>query len=189
MPRIVLALAAALLFMRRRTSQNEVPRFHPTSDAPDPRYALALDEARRKIDYQVRTVEGLRTRSMALAGFTAVSATFFITLAGRLTEDENISWTGWLISGLLFMGLSVVFCVPVLRPRDFRFTVSAVAVIEGIESGMDPHSAVRWLATSEHENSLTNDANLRLMTRSLTGSLALYGVGVVLMLVDLVGRG
>lgn len=189
MPRTVLALAAVILLMRRRPSQNEVPPFHPSSEAPDPRYALALDEARRKIDYQVRTVEGLRTRSMALAGFTAVSATFFITLASRVTGDTSIAWTGWLISGLLTMGLSVILCVAVLRPRDFRFTVSAAAVIEGVESGMDPHSTARWLATSEHENSLTNDANIRLMTRSLTGSLALYGVGVVFMLVDLVGRG
>jgi preprotein translocase subunit SecG len=92
-----------------------------------PRYTLALEEARRSMDQQMADLAGIRARATTLLGVAGLSASFLGGLA--LRDDPALSRYTWVAIGA-FIAVTGV-CLAILWPRAFR-------------ASRDPAKLVAW---------------------------------------------
>jgi hypothetical protein len=137
----------------------------PSIEAPDGS-TLALEEARRALDAQERTVAELTTRASLLISTAAIVTSF---LGGPALAHGTLDPPAW-IAIAAFVGLSVTVLKILWPRRDWEF-----AMHSGVLLASRPHSEfVRELTVYLSASIMRNEAELdRMMTTLNIGSVCL----------------
>jgi len=158
-------------------------------------YELAYEASVRAIEDQVKILDGIRGRAGTLLAAAAVVSSFFATQAfrsvaanaGRTTTLHLVSYTSGAIAA--FAAVALLTLVTLL-PRDFRFSLDAVRMLEIVKRRArdDPVGAIEAyeLVARQHQWLYEmNQGQLRVLSWFLRAGTVCLVVEVVLWIVVL----
>lgn len=127
---------------------------------------LAYEEAKRAIDRQSSSLDGLRGRAGILLAAISLSTSFFGGLA--LGEDDLSRWAiAVAVLAIVSFVVAAGACVAVLWPRaEWAFNLSAKRIIRQLdETRPDEATAYRELALRLEVNHRANETRLEVLFR------------------------
>jgi hypothetical protein len=140
------------------------------------RFDLALDEARRALDQQVNDVARIRDRTTNLVMVGGLAAAFI----GGLAIRDDAPLTVLTVLGAVAFTTLLAVAVAVLLPRRFVFTQHAQVLVSWAEK---PDATAERM---ERSLALHMDGHYRGNARRLNRMTVLYGIGLTLLLVEVV---
>jgi hypothetical protein len=152
-----------------------------SAQAPPEGYALALEEARRALEDQERTVVELRTRAGTLIAAAAITTSFF---GGPSLAHDEINAAAWAAIAA-FVGLGVAMLVIVWPRRDWEFSL---APSEFIATYLEPvEGDVLALPLIHRDLALHMGASADLNRHQLRILMIVFRIGCLLLMIEVLG--